>query len=212
MTASATRLPDPGMRAPIPAHPRVGFLRPFAEGRPNVSVGDWTYADDPAGLEDFFERRVLYHFDFVGDRLVIGRFCTVAEGARFVMGGGSHAADGFSTYPFEIFGLAVSGDGPRPRDTVVGHDVWIGREAMILPGATIGSGAIVGAGAVVARDVRPYAIVVGNPAREVRRRFGDATVEALLAIAWWDWPAGRIAAAVPAIRGADLDALRRVAP
>ncbi len=206
-------LPDPGLRHPIPAHPRVGFLAPYAEGRANVSVGPWTYADDPAGLDDFFERRVLYHFDFIGDRLEIGPFCAVAEGARFVMNGGSHAAGGFSTYPFEIFGLAVpDASAAPPRDTVIGADVWIGREAMILPGVTIGAGAIVGAGAVVASDVRPYAVVVGNPAREIRRRFDDATVDALLALAWWDWPAGRVAAASRAIRGADLAALRALAP
>lgn len=207
-------LPDPALRAPIPAHPRVGFLRPFAEGRANVSVGAWTYADDPAGLEDFFDRRVLYHFDFVGDRLEIGRFCAIAEGARFVMAGGAHAAGGFTTYPFEIFGVDIAGAAPdpAPRDTVVGSDVWIGREAMILSGAQIGHGAVVGAGAVVAGVVRPYAVVVGNPAREVRRRFDDATVAALLALAWWEWPAERIARAAGAIRGADLARLRETAP
>jgi virginiamycin A acetyltransferase len=207
-----TALPDPATRHPIPAHSRVGFLAPVAEGRPNVSVGDWTYADDPAGLDDFFERRVLYHFDFIGDRLEIGRFCAIAEGARFVMNGGSHVADGFTTYPFEIFGLDVPPAHRAPRDTVIGHDVWIGREAMILPGVTVGHGAIIGAGAVVASDVRPYAIVVGNPARETRRRFDDATVDALLDIAWWAWPADRIAGATAAIRGADLAALRAAAP
>ena len=209
-----TALPDPAGRTPIPAHPRVGFLRPVAEGRGNVSVGEWTYADDPAGVADFFDRRVLYHFDFIGDRLEIGRFCAIAEGARFVMNGGAHAAGGFSTYPFEIFGVPLDGAAPEapPRDTIVGHDVWIGREAMILPGARLGHGAIVGAGAVVAGEVRPYAIIVGNPAREVRRRFDDPTVEALLALRWWDWPADRIARAAGAIRGADLDRLRSFAP
>lgn len=205
-------LPDPALRHPLPGHDRVGFLAPVAAGRPNVSVGDWTYADDPAGLDDFFERRVLYHFDFIGDRLEIGRFCAIAEGARFVMNGGSHAADGFSTYPFEIFGLETPPNPAAPRDTVIGHDVWIGREAMILPGVTVGSGAIIGAGAVAARDVRPYAVIVGNPAREARRRFDDATIAALLDLAWWDWPADRIAAASRAIRGGDLAALRRAAP
>lgn len=209
-----TGLPDPRSRHPIPEHPTVGFLRPVAEGRANVAVGEWTYADDPAGVEGFFERRVLYHFDFIGDRLEIGRFCAIAEGARFVMSGGGHAAEGFSTYPFEIFGLALDGaePGASPRDTVIGHDVWIGREAMILPGARIGSGAIIGAGAVVVGVVRPYAIMVGNPAREIRRRFDDATVEALLALAWWDWPGDRIAEAAGAIRCADLQRLRSFAP
>ena len=207
-------LPDPMTRHPVPGHERVGFLLPVAQGRTNVSVGAWTYADDPAGVDDFFDRRVLYHFDFIGDRLEIGRFCAIAEGARFVMNGGTHAMAGFSAYPFEILGLTLGDTPPEPapRDTVVGHDVWIGREAMILPGVTIGSGAIVGAGAVVASDVPPYAIVVGNPARVVRQRVDAATAEALLRLAWWDWDADRIAAAATAIRGHDLAALERFAP
>ncbi len=207
-------LPDPMTRHPMPAHPRVAYLAPFATGRANVSVGAWTYVDDPDGAGTFFDRRVLYHFDFIGDRLEIGRFCAIAEGARFVMAGGGHAADGFSTYPFEIFGVDVGAAplGAPARDTRVGHDVWIGREAMILSGAEIGHGAIVGAGAVVAGAVRPYAVVAGNPAREIRRRFGDATVAALLRLAWWDWPAEAVAAAAPAIRGADIAALEALRP
>jgi virginiamycin A acetyltransferase len=207
-------LPHPMTAHPVPGQPRVGLLRPYAEGLANVDVGEWTYADDPAGLGDFFTRRVLYHFDFIGDCLTIGRFCAIAEGARFLMGGGSHAMNGFSTFPFEIFGLDLggAGSGPPAHDTVVGCDVWIGRDALILPGARIGCGAVIGAGAVVAGQVAPYAVAVGNPAREVRRRFDPATVEALLALAWWDWPAERIAAAAPAIRGADLDRLRAFAP
>jgi virginiamycin A acetyltransferase len=207
-------LPDPDQPYPIPAHRRVGFLRPFAAGRANVSVGAWSYADDPAGVEDFFDRRVLYHFDFIGDRLEIGRFCAIAEGARFVMNGGSHAMGGFSTFPFEILGvdLGETPPVPAPRDTVVGHDVWIGREAMIMPGVTIGSGAIIGAGSVVTADVEPYAVVAGNPAREIRRRVDDATAAALLDLAWWHWSAETIAAAATAIRGTDLAALRAFAP
>jgi virginiamycin A acetyltransferase len=208
------RLPDPDQPYPLPEHRRVAFLGPFAEGRANVSVGAWSYADDPAGVEDFFDRRVLYHFDFIGDRLEIGRFCAIAEGARFVMNGGTHAMGGFSCFPFEILGLSLGAtpSEPAPRDTAVGHDVWIGREAMIMPGVTIGSGAIVGAGAVVTRDVPPYAVVAGNPAREIRRRFDEPTVAALLRLAWWDWPADAIAAAATAIRGADLAALEARAP
>jgi virginiamycin A acetyltransferase len=121
---------------------------------------------------------------------------------------------GFSTFPFEILGVEL-GDTPpvaAPRDTVVGHDVWIGREAMIMPGVAIGSGAIIGAGSVVTADVRPYAIVAGNPAREIRRRVDDATAEALLELAWWDWPPETIAAAATAIRCTDLAALRAFAP
>src|SRR5690606_15668295 len=135
------------------------------------------------------------HYPFIGDRLVIGKFCAIAEGARFIMNGANHAMSGFSTYPFNIFGHGWERDFDEASwttelrgDTVVGSDVWIGMEAVILPGTGIGHGAIVAAKAVVARDVPPYAIVAGNPARVVKMRFDDGTIERLLKAAWWDWP------------------------
>ncbi len=205
--------PDPRDPHPLKAFPRVGFLRNFIT-RPNIVVGDYTYYDDPAGPERFETENVLYHYDFTGDRLVIGRFCAIATGARFLMNGGNHATAGFSTYPFLIFGQGwerVVPDFPNRGDTVVGNDVWIGYGATIMPGVTIGDGAIVAAQAVVAADVRPYAVVAGNPAREVKRRFDDAGIDELLRIRWWDWPAERIARHLEAILGADLDALRKAA-
>lgn len=200
----------------MPGFPRVVFLRPLAQDRANVSVGRFAYYDDPDHATEFFVRNVLHHFDFVGDRLEIGAFCAIATGVRIVMNGANHAMGGFSTYPFNIFGggweqgfdPADWGAGFR-GDTVIGPDVWIGAEAWIMPGLTIGAGAIVAAKAVVTRDVAPYAVVAGNPAREVRRRFDADTVAALLDIAWWDWPADRISARLDAIRGADLADLRR---
>ena len=210
--------PDPDALHPVPAHPRIAFLKPLAEGRPNVSVGDYTYYDDPEGPETFFERRVLHHHDFLGDRLEIGRFCAIAAGATFVMNGANHATHGFSTYPFAVFGGGwEAGFDPADwlrggrGDTVVGHDVWIGGEAMILPGTRIGHGAVVGARAVVSGEVPPYGVAVGNPARIVRRRFDEATVAALLEIAWWDWPPGKLVRHIDAVRGADVAALRRAA-
>jgi virginiamycin A acetyltransferase len=210
--------PDPDALRPVPAHSRIAFLKPLAAGRANVSVGEYTYYDDPDGPERFFETQVLHHFDFVGDRLVIGRYCAIAAKATFVMNGANHAMGGFSTYPFNIFGGGWD-EGFDPADwtrenrgdTEVGHDVWIGGEAMILPGARIGHGAIIGARAVVSGEVPPYAVVAGNPARILRRRIDDATARALLDIAWWDWPAEKLARHVDAVRGADIDALRRAA-
>lgn len=203
--------PDPGVRHPLGEHPRIAFLRPFAEGRANVSIGPWTYYDDPDGPERFFERNVLHHYDFVGDRLEIGTFCALATGATFYMNGANHAMGGFSTYPFNIFGHGwEAGFDPAAwtsenrGDTIVGNDVWIGSDALILPGARIGSGAVVAARAVVSGDVEPYAVVAGNPARRVRTRFDPETVQALLAVAWWDWPADRITRNLDAIRGADI--------
>ncbi|HYH23552.1 MAG TPA: CatB-related O-acetyltransferase [Azospirillum sp.] len=204
--------PDPGNPHPMPGHPRVGFLKAFIT-RPTIVVGDYTYCDDPDGPEHFQDRNVLYHYDFIGDRLVIGRFCAIAAGVRFLMNGANHALSGVTTYPFLIF---PEWQAPMPEfrmrgDTVVGNDVWIGWEAAVMPGVTIGHGAIVASRAVVTRDVRPYAVVAGNPAVEVRRRFDDATVEELLAIAWWDWPADKIQRNLAALTGPnpDITALRR---
>jgi virginiamycin A acetyltransferase len=145
---------------------------------------------------------------------VIGKFCAIAEGARFIMNGANHAMSGFSTYPFNIFGhgwekcFDVSTWEKEIRgDTVIGNDVWIGMDAVILPGVTIGDGAIVGAKAVVTHDVAPYAIVAGNPAKVIKTRFDKRTVARLLKVAWWNWPVDKIGRNLNAIRGADIAAL-----
>lgn len=203
--------PNPDIKHPMPMHPRVGFLKPLLEGRPNIEVGEYTYYDDPNGPEHFAERCVLYHYDFVGDRLVIGRFCALAQGVTFVMNGANHAMSGFSTYPFNIFGHGweqgfdvQTWEAENRGDTTVGHDVWMGMEALVMPGVTIGHGAIIAARSVVTHDVPPYAIVGGNPARTMRMRFDERTVERLLAVAWWDWPVDKISRNLDAIRGADI--------
>lgn len=210
--------PDPDTLAPLPEHDRIVFLRPLARGRANVNVGAFTYYDDRDRSRDFFDRNVLHHYDFVGDRLIIGPFCALAHGVRIFMNGGTHAMDGFSTFPFNIFGNGwEQGFDPESwtvqnrGDTTIGPDVWIGDHATLMPGVTIGAGAIIAAGSVVSRDVPPFAIVAGNPAREVRQRFDAATVAELLDIAWWDWPVERIGRNLNAIRGADLAALRGAA-
>ena len=209
--------PDPDGLHPLRAHPRVVFLRPLAAGRANVEVGPYAYYDDPDAPEAFFERNVLHHHEFMRDTLRIGAFAAIASGARIVMNGAAHDMRGLSTYPFDVFAeWGTAFDPPAyvaqsRGDTAIGPDVWIGAEAWIMPGVTIGAGAIVAAKSVVARDVAPYAVVAGNPAREVRRRFDEATVARLLAFAWWAWPAERIARATPALRVGDLDALEALA-
>lgn len=206
--------PDPGNRTPLAQVPGMVFMRPVAEGRANVEIGEYTYFDSDGSPERFFDENVLYHFDFVGDRLIIGKFCMIARGVRFVMNGGTHATSGFSTYPFNVFGEGWdAGFDPSTwekenrGDTRLDHDIWLGRDATVMPGIHIGSGAIVAACSVVTKDVPPYAIVAGNPARVVRMRFDEETVARLLDIAWWDWDAARITRNLDAIRGADLDLL-----
>lgn len=207
--------PDPSTRHPIASWKGTAFLKAIVD-HPLIEVGDFSYYDDSRGPEHFVARCVRYHFDFIGDRLIIGKFVAIAQGAQFIMNGANHPMRGFSTYPFDALGFTnrpgFSMDGLVPKgDTVIGHDVWIGREAVVMPGVSIGAGAIVGTRAVVSRDVPAYAIVVGNPARVVRKRFDDATIAALLEIAWWDWPADVIATHAGIIAGGDVGALVGVA-
>lgn len=205
--------PDPLNPHPMDGQPRVGFLKPLVDD-PHIEIGDYTYYDDPDGPEHFVAKCVLYHYPFIGDRLVIGRFCAIAAGVRFIMNGANHAMSGLSTYPFNIFGRGWE-EGFAPEtwsrelrgDTVVGNDVWIGYDVSIMPGVTIGDGAVIAAHSVVSRDVPPYAIVAGNPAQTVRRRFDDETVARLLAIGWWHWPVEKITRNLAAIRGGSVDAL-----
>lgn len=201
--------PSPLARHPLVGSPRVAFLKQFIT-RSTIEVGDYTYYDDPEGAERF-EEHVLYHFDFNGDRLIIGKFCSIAAEVRFIMNGGSHPTDWLTTYPFPIFGegweVATPTAWPNRGDTLVGNDVWIGYGATIMPGVSIGDGAIVATMSVVTKDVPPYAIVGGNPARVLRYRFDDATIARMLEIRWWDWDAERVTQNVRALCAGDVDAL-----
>jgi len=204
--------PSPDCQYPLPHHHRLVYLKNIVKN-PNIMVGDYTYYDDLNDPENF-ERNVLYHFDFEGDRLIIiiGKFCSLASGVKFIMNGGNHRTDGFSAYPFSIFGngweRAAPDAWPHKGDTVVGNDVWIGYNATMLPGITIGDGAIVGAQSVVAQNAPPYTIVGGNPARPIRQRFPAEVVAELLEIRWWDWEIRKITRHLEAICNSDLDALR----
>jgi virginiamycin A acetyltransferase len=198
---------------PLSGFPQVCYIRNTVTN-PNIVIGEYTYYDDPEDAENF-ERNVLYHFPFIGDKLVIGRFCAIARGVRFIMNGANHQMSGVSTYPFYIFGNGWEGAAPKPDqlpnkgDTVVGNDVWLGYEALVMPGVKIGNGAIVAARSVVVADVPAYAVVGGNPARVIRRRFSDDDIAALEELAWWDWPVAAITRCLPQITAGDVAALRR---
>ncbi len=204
--------PDPKAVHPIPGVSQVCFIKNVVRAQ-NIEIGDYTYYDDPEDPEGF-ERNVLYHYPFLGDRLVIGRFCAIARGVRFIMNGANHRISGVSTYPFQIFGsgwervMPRLEDLPLKGDTNVGNDVWLGYEALVMPGVRIGDGAIVAARAVVASDVPPYAVAGGNPARVIRMRFAPEVVEELLQIAWWHWDAEKITRNLERIAAGDVVALR----
>ncbi|MEO7102743.1 MAG: Vat family streptogramin A O-acetyltransferase [Gemmatimonadaceae bacterium] len=209
------RGPSPNNKHPMDGFPQVCFIKNTVTN-PDIVIGDYTYYDDPEGSENF-ERNVLYHFPFIGDKLIIGKFCAIARGVKIIMNGANHKLSGISTYPFQIFGngwervMPEAGDLPYKGDTVIGNDVWIGYDAVIMPGVKIGNGAIVSARSVVVADVSAYTIVGGNPAKAIRQRFAPNEVAALESVAWWDWPVEKITANLEAIVAGDVERLSALA-
>jgi virginiamycin A acetyltransferase len=202
--------PNPATTFPLDGIKTLCFLRSIVNLK-NVTIGDYTYYDDFENVQNFV-KNIRYHFEFTGDRLLIGKFCQIASGVEFVMNGGNHLTSGLSTFPFSIFGNGWEGamDGkrfPNKGDTIVGNDVWIGYKSLIMPGVHIGDGAIVATASVVTKDVPPYAIVGGNPARVLRMRFGDEDIERLLKIRWWDWNPEKITRNVKLFTSSDISAL-----
>lgn len=182
---------------------------------PNIIVGDYTYYDDIDGA-DKFEERVTHHYDFNGDKLIIGKFCAIARGIEFIMNGANHPMNRITTYPFFIMGhgwdknVPTLDELPLKGDTVVGNDVWIGQNVTVLPGVHIGDGAIIGANSVVASNIPPYRVAVGNPCRVVRKRFDDSLIEYLLALKWWDWSADKIYRNMDALCSGDLTKIKNI--
>lgn len=182
---------------------------------PNISVGEYTMYHDFVHDPVLFEKNnVLYQYPVNHDELVIGKFCSIACGAKFLFNSANHRMSSLSTYPFPLFfeewGLErkdVTDAWDNKGDIVVGNDVWIGYEAVILAGVTIGDGAVIGARAVVTKNVPPYTIVGGVPAKAIRKRFPEETVEALLEMKWWDWPQEKIAANIGAIQTGNVERL-----
>jgi len=207
--------PSPTDKHPMKGFPRVCFIKNTVRN-PNIVIGDYTYYDDPEDSEDF-ERHVLYHFPFIGDKLIIGKFCAIAQGAKFIMNGANHKLSGISSYPFDIFGNGWEKAEPNPEDlpykgdTIINNDVWIGYNALIMPGVKIGNGAIISSRSVVISDVPAYTIVGGNPAKPIRQRFDPDVIATLESIAWWDWSVEKITQHLEVIVSGDVDALRRIA-
>lgn len=205
-------IPNPNVSHPMEGFPQVCFIKNVVSN-PNIIIGDFTYYDDVEDSENF-ERNVLYHYPFIGDKLIIGKFCALARKVKFIMNGANHKMSGLSTYPFYIFGDDWERVMPKPEefpfkgDTVIGNDVWIGYDAVIMPGVKVGDGAIIAAKSVIVKDVPPYTIVGGNPGVVIRQRFCDETIHALLEIAWWNWDIEKITKNLEKIVGADIEALR----
>lgn len=179
-----------------------------------IIIGDYTYYDDIDGA-DKFESHVTHFYEFIGDRLIIGNFCAIARGVTFIMNGANHRMDCATTYPFNIMGGDWEGakaptmnELPLKGDTVIGNDVWIGQNVTVMPGVHIGNGAIIGTNATVASHIPPYCIAVGNPAKVIRKRFDEETIDLLEQLRWWDKPIEEIDTLMPILTTSDREAMK----
>lgn len=199
--------PDPNVIHPIPGYDREIYVKPTVTN-PRILVGDFTYIADSD-----FESHVSHLYEWNGDRLIIGKFCQIAAGVEFLMNGANHQMNAVSTFPFytlEGWEMAPPerADLPLKGDTVIENDVWIGQNAVILPGVHIGNGAVIGANSVVGRDVEDYTIVIGNPARVLRRRFDEEMTGLLLRFRWWDKSIEEINTLIPILTCSDLETVK----
>jgi virginiamycin A acetyltransferase len=177
--------PNPNKIFPNRKIKTITNVKPAIKNK-NIIVGDFTYFADTD-----FEKHVTHHYDFIGDKLIIGKFCQIAAGVNFVMNGANHQMNAVTTFPFYIFEGWKQQVPPLNKmslkgDTIIGNDVWIGQNVTILPGVHIGDGAIIGLNSVVGSDVAPYTIVAGNPAKVIRKRFDNQLIKLLLKLKWWD--------------------------
>lgn len=204
----SAQIPNPNTIHPIAGYDKEIYVKPTIKN-PNIIVGDFTYIADSE-----FESHVTHHYDFIGDKLIIGKFCQIAAGVEFVMNGANHQMNAVSTFPFytlEGWDMKppAASEMPFKGDTVIGNDVWSGQNATILPGVHIGDGAIIGANSVVASDVEPYSIVVGNPVKLIRYRFDGELTSLLLKFKWWDKPVEEINALIPILTNSDLEFVKK---
>ena len=183
----------------------VTYIKPTLIGQKNIQVGEYSYYDG-----QYFTSRVTHHYDFIGDKLIIGRYCQIGRGVEFIMNGANHQMNSVSTYPFYIFNgweqnPPKKEDLPYKGDTVIGNDVWIGQNVTFLPGVNVGDGCIIGANSVVASDIPPYSIVVGNPARVIKKRFDDEMIDLLEKLQWWNLHPKKVQKLIPLLSNSDID-------
>ena len=203
------KIPDPNAIFPN-EYGTTCFIRNVVKA-PNISAGEYTYYDSEDHPELFEQTNVLFNYPFFGDKLIIGKFCQIAHGTTFIMGAANHRLGSATTYPFNVMGgvwREISTphieELPHKGDTVIGNDVWLGRNCTILPGVKIGNGAIVAACSVVTKDVAPYTVVGGNPARFLKRRFDDGTAALLEELRWWDLPPEELTEIIPVLCDTDM--------
>ena len=206
--------PDPNKIYPNENIKQVVYIKNVIT-RKNIIAGDYSYYDDVNGAERF-EEHVTHHYDFIGDKLIIGKFCAIARGIEFVMNGANHRMNSVTTYLFNIMGggwerfVPTLDELPLKGDTVVGNDVWIGQNVTVMPGVHIGDGAIIGANSVVAKDVPAYCVAGGNPCRVIRQRFDKELTEYLLKLRWWDWEPDKIFRNMEALCSGNLTKIRSI--
>lgn len=201
------KIPNPNTMYPIAGYDKEIYVKPSIKN-PNIIVGDFTYIADSE-----VESHVTHFYEWNGDKLIIGKFCQIASGVEFVMNGANHQMNTVSTFPFYTLEgwnmeAPTMSDMPLKGDTIIGNDVWIGQNAVVLPGVKIGDGVIIGANAVVGSNVAPYTIVVGNPAKEIRKRFDDELIGLMLKFKWWDKPIDEIDKLIPILTCSNLDKVK----
>ncbi len=200
-------IPNPNTIYPIKGYEEEIYIKPTIKN-PNIVVGDFTYIVDSE-----FESHVTHFYDFIGDKLIIGKFCQIGKGVEFVMNGANHQMNAVSTFPFYTLEgwdqvPPSQNDLPLKGDTIVGNDVWIGQNVTILPGVHIGDGAIIGANSVVGKNIEPYTIVVGNPARPIRKRFDEELIDIMEKLKWWDKSIEEINSLIPLLTSSNLNKVK----
>ena len=201
------KTPNPDVIHPIAGYDKEIYVKPTIKN-PNIIVGDFTYIADSD-----FESHVTHFYPWSRDNLIIGKFCQIAAGVEFVMNDANHKMNAVTTFPFyTLEGWEMNIPDPSEMtfkgNTVIGNDVWIGQNAVILPGVHVGDGAIIGANSVVGSDVAPYTIVIGNPAKVLRKRFDDELIGLLLKFKWWDKSIEEINSLIPILTSSDLEKVR----